>query len=173
MEKQRALTDGLPAWPGPPAQEPARSRWPTRPEYAFKAASALLTAAAWLSIGYGLFYGTYDLHALDELDGGGSFALGVFLYLPYVAMTAVVVGAALVALFPRPRNLVLPAVTVGPVLGFALWTMLWRDLYGLRPDLPLHSSTAALLASLGSAAVGLAHLAQRRSGSRTFSSHPR
>ena len=148
-------TEGLPRWPGD-AELPDRSPWTPWPEYLLKGASALLACAAWLTLWVGLRNSAVDQRALDDLEAGGRAFLGVFLYLPLYLLTAVVVIAAALSLSPRPRTLAPAVALVSTAFALSAWTMLWRDLWGARPDLPQHSLIATGLSLVSCLPLALA-----------------
>ena len=121
---------------------------PTRPELASRGASAVLACTAWAALTAGLFSGRFDSRAADDLEAGGRFAVNFSLYLPFLALSLVVVTTAVLSLLPMPRTL-LPLVVLDVLaLTFSLWTLQFQDLYGARPDLPGRALTASGLALL-------------------------
>ena len=160
------FTDGLPRYPGI-AELPERSPRIRLPEYLLKGTSALFACAAWLALGIGLHNHTVNRYALGELEAGGRAATGFFLYLPFYFLTPVVAIAAALSLLPRVWTSGPLIAMVGTALAISVWTMLWGDLWGARPDLPDFSRVAAYSSLVSGLALGLAFasrswLVQRR-----------
>lgn len=156
-------TDGLPAWQGGP-ELVDRAPWPSKLEYLFKAVSALLASGAWLSLWLGLRSQVVVVtDPVNDLDGGGWAFIGLFLYLPFYCLTALVLVVGAVCLFPRPRTLAPLGAMVGTALGYSVWTLLWRDLWAARPELPEYALAAARLSLASSLAMAIAFTLQRRS----------
>jgi len=131
---------------------PPRTPWS---EFLLRASSALLALAAWGILAAGLFRGEVDDQAVGELEAGGRFAINIALYLPYLAVSAVVVVATVLSLLPRLRTNVPVVALVATVVAFSLWTLGFQDLYGARPQLPAYTQAAVELALMACLPVAL------------------
>jgi hypothetical protein len=119
----------------------------------FKALTALIAAAAWGALGYGLVFSRPDVSAWGELEAGGRFGINLSVYLPYYALSLPLVVVAIVGLFPRPDRLFPLAGVIGLTGLFALWIFANDLLLVAQPELATYATvglglTAAAIATL-------------------------
>lgn len=130
----------------------------------FRALSAILVAAAWASLGYGLIYSPSNQEAWDQLDAGGRFALNFDVYLPFFALTVPVVIVVVLGLLRVPTALSPLALTVVVVVLFAWWVTTQDFLLTAKPHLLLFVGACALTASCAAGALAGAWAARKDGG---------
>jgi hypothetical protein len=119
----------------------------------FKALTALIAAAAWGGLGYGLVFSRPDVSAWGDLEAGGRFGINLSVYLPYYALSLPLVAVAIVSLFPRPDRLFPLAGVIGLTGLFAFWIFANDLLLIAQPELATYATvglglTAAAIATL-------------------------
>jgi hypothetical protein len=97
--------------------------------------AAALVAVAWAAIGYGLFFSAPDRQAWDDLEAGGRFAVNVTVYLPYLALTLLLLVVVLLGLLNSSDLVWLPATTAVGIASFAWWVASHGLLLEAQPQL--------------------------------------
>ncbi|GAA3392831.1 hypothetical protein [Cryptosporangium minutisporangium] len=99
-------------------------------------ASATLLAGAWAALGFGLYLSPSDRQVWADLEGGGRFALGFAVYLPFLLLTVPILFVVLVGFFwtRTPRSvLVLVVATAFGIAVFAGWVANQPYLFDAQP----------------------------------------
>ena len=113
-----------------------------------------LAVGSWLVVLRGLWFAPASPDPVVDLEGGGSFAAGLDVFLPALALTVLflvllVVGAA--------ARLSAPAFVVNVlVVVFSAWTMSRGYLLDYMPSLAIHLWTGNALAAIGAGVAALA-----------------
>ncbi|CRK55045.1 hypothetical protein [Alloactinosynnema sp. L-07] len=141
-----------------------------------KALAGLVLAAGWVVLGRSIFFGTYDVGAIDDLEAGGRFAANFAVFWPFMLGTVIVGGVVVAALFPRPATAVPVLVTAVMCTLFAIWVRIQDFMFTAFPSVPLGAS---LLVIFGTAAAALAAVAvlagvlgRRDASARVDAGHP-
>jgi hypothetical protein len=123
----------------------------------FKALTALMVAAAWGALGYGLVFSLPDVNAWGELEAGGRFGINVFVYLPYYALSLPLGAVAIVSLFPRPDRMFPLAGAMGLTGLFVFWIFANDLLLVAQPELARYAIVGLGLAAAATVPLLTAH----------------
>ena len=105
----------------------------------FRAFTALMVAAAWGALGYGLVFSRPDVNAWGELEAGGRLGINIFVYLPYYALSVPVVAVVIVSLLPRPDRMFPLAGAMGLTGLLVLWIFANELLLVAQPELATYA----------------------------------
>lgn len=131
----------------------------------FKTLTALMVAAAWGALGYGLVFSRPDVVAWAELEAGGRFGINLFVYLPYYALSLPLVAVVIVSFFPRPDRMFPLAGAMGLTGLFAFWIFANDLLLVAQPELATSVIVGLSLTAAATVTLLTAHHLKRRSNS--------
>ncbi|MEU8217967.1 hypothetical protein AB0C47_19580 [Micromonospora taraxaci] len=116
--------------------------------------AACAVAGAWAALGYGLLFSPGDAQEWGDLEAGGRFAVNIFVYLPYYAMSLAVAVVFVCGLWGKPDVLWPLAATTAGIGLFAYWVSAQYYLLPAQPQLV--TSVAWCFVADAAAAVFLA-----------------
>ena len=122
-----------------------------------KVIGVALVGVAWATVLYGLFLTPVSTDPLLDLEAGPSFAVNLFVYLPALALSVLLVVALVVA-FAHRKGAVAGAAVAVVVGAFAMWVLAQQELLAFRPELRVALLVAQALSLLGLLAFGFALL---------------
>jgi hypothetical protein len=123
----------------------------------FKALTALMVAAAWGALGYGLVYSPSDVKVWHDLDAGGRFGISLSVYLPYYALSLPLVAVAIVSFFPRPDRMFPLAGAIG-LTGLFAYSIFANDLLlQAQPELARYATVGLGLTAAATVTLLTAH----------------
>lgn len=116
---------------------------------AAKVVGVVLVGVAWAAVLYGLFLTPVSTDPVLDLEAGPSFAVNLFVYLPALALSVVLL-VALIASLAHGKGAVAGAAVAVAVGSFTMWVLAQPDLLAYRPELRV-----LLLVAQSSALLGL------------------
>lgn len=123
----------------------------------FKALTAVMVAAAWGALGYGLIFSRSDMDAWGELEAGGRFGINLAVYLPFYALSLPLVAVVIVSLFPRPDRMFPLAGAMALTGLFAFWVLANDLLVAVQPDLATYAVAGLGLPAAATVSLLTAH----------------
>ncbi len=115
----------------------------------------VLALAGWAVLSAGFFFAPVSSDPYLDLEAGDSFGVFFFVFLPWCALTVVVVVFSLLGVFLRTvgvASVVIGAATV----AFGLYVLTWQEMLDYQPALAAFMWVSILIASIAIVYAGLA-----------------
>ncbi len=140
----------------------ATSSMPTPPRLLCKALTALMVAAAWGALGYGLEFSTPNIQYWHDLEAGGRFGINLLYYLPYLMLSLPLAAVLIAGFLPQPDRMFPLAGAMGLTALFTLWVLANDQLLAAQPELDTYASAGLAFNAAGTLPLLTAHYFKHR-----------
>ena len=112
-----------------------------------RVSALVLSAASWLVVLRGLWFAPVSSDPAVDLEGGGSFAANVDVYLPALVLTLVFLTMFLAGAAKRGWQVAVLVVSI-TTAAFSAWTLSRDYVLDWRPSLDNHLAASIVLAAI-------------------------